>query len=129
MTKILPSAESEPQSLLKRLLKILQAEYAAAKTSDAERLATLTQEKTVLIEVLGRFTGKDPNTQQSASVLQLLKQCRQQNEANGQILQIGLRNAQRLHNILRGSDGLPSSYDGYGEPTFSPQQGTPLAKI
>ncbi|HED12623.1 MAG TPA: hypothetical protein ENI62_03055 [Gammaproteobacteria bacterium] len=122
-----PTTDHELQALLASLLEALQAEYSAAKIRDTERLMTLATQKTLLIEAVGKLSH-DP-VAFSDTILCLLKQCRQQNVANGQILQIGLRNAQRLHNILQGADGLPTAYDGDGEPTFSPHGGASLARI
>ena len=122
-----PTTDRKLQALLTSLLETLQAEYNAAKKRDTERLMTLATKKTLLIEAVGKLSH-DPETF-SDTILCLLKQCQQQNVANGQILQIGLRNAQRLHNILQGADGLPTAYGGDGEPTFSPHGGTSLARI
>ncbi len=123
------AADRELQALLVSLLETLQAEYSAAQQRETEQLSILTQKKTSLIESLGKLSGENPQNKRSDTVLGLLKQCRQQNEDNGQILQVGLRNAQRLHNILQGEDGLPTTYDGGGEPDFPAHSGAPLAKI
>ncbi len=129
MTTTEVTVERNQKKLLSQLLEILEAEYSAVKKRDTERLTIVTADKTRLIDALTKLTAIKCSDTLPEPILYLLKQCKDQNIANGLMLQVGLRNAQRLHNILQGADGLPTAYDGDGEPTFSPHSSTPLAKI